>query len=127
MGQTRRSYLFTIARAGKIGATKIRHLCGNCATIIQSAARAASQKNIGLDAGRCEILGEEKVLRAARARNSATVTAIWRRRGSAGELFEYLHFRFGEVLAARGDQHRAPWVPALAGAGEFLVTSVSIG
>jgi len=41
-----------------------------------------------------------------------------------GELFEYFHFRFGEVLATRGDQDRAPWVPALAGAGEFLVRQV---
>ncbi len=29
----RRSHLLTIARAAKIGATKIRHLCGHCATI----------------------------------------------------------------------------------------------
>jgi hypothetical protein len=36
------------------------------------------------------------------------------RRGSAGELFEYFHFRFGEILATRGDQDRPPRVPRLA-------------
>ena len=48
IGQARRSCLFTIARAAKIGATKIRPLCDYCATIFQSgeiaAARAASHK-----------------------------------------------------------------------------------
>jgi hypothetical protein len=36
------------------------------------------------------------------------------RRGSAGELFEYFHFRFDEILATRGDQDRPPRVPRLA-------------
>jgi hypothetical protein len=36
MGQTRRSYDFTIASAAKIDATKICHKCGYCATIVQS-------------------------------------------------------------------------------------------